>query len=242
MSAKVKELRSGPARRGVRLVTLGIAALAAIIALGLVSASWRTIDPGYVGIVFDKVSRQVSANSLDPGWQFINPFTQSIQQYPVTIQTYAMVQAQTEGSQADDDSIKVQSSEGQQVNLDTVIQYQVIKAEAADLFQDWGGAPIETVEDSVVRQYTRSQVPLVASLYGWEDISATEREKISNEIAARLESEFARRHLQLVSFGIREVHLPRAAAGGAGPEDPGAAGGRAPGVPAAAGQGQGRAG
>jgi len=209
MSANAKAPRSAPARRAVRLLTLGIAALAAVAALGLVSASWRTIEPGYVGIVFDKVSRQVSARSLDPGWQFINPFTQSIQQYPVTIQTYSMVQAQGEGSQADDDSIKVQSSEGQQVNLDTVIQYQVIKAEAAQLFQDWGGAPIDIVEDRVVRQYTRSQVPLVASLYGWEDISATQREKISNQIAARLEGEFARRHLQLVSFGIREVHLPQ---------------------------------
>lgn len=209
MSENDKASRTVPARRGVRLVTLGIAALAAMAALALVSASWRTIEPGYVGIVFDKVSRQVSANSLDPGWQFINPFTQSIQQYPVTIQTYSMVQAQSEGSQADDDSIKVQSSEGQQVNLDTVIQYQVIKEEAAELFQDWGGAPIGDVEDSVVRQYTRSQVPLVASLYGWEDISATEREKISNEIARRLQGEFARRHLNLVSFGIREVHLPQ---------------------------------
>src|SRR5918998_1742187 len=138
MSANIRAERSGPARRAARLVTLGIAAVAAVAAVALVSASWRTIQPGYVGIIFDKVARQVSARSLEPGWQFINPFTQSIQQYPVTIQTYSMVQAQTEGSQRDDDSIKVQSSEGQQVNLDTVIQYQVVKEEAAQLFQDWG--------------------------------------------------------------------------------------------------------
>lgn len=196
-------------RRAARLLTLGIATVAAVIAGGLVSASWRTIAPGYVGIVFDKVARQVSARSLDPGWQFINPLTQSIQQYPVTIQTYAMVQAQGEGSQADNDSITVQSNEGQQVNLDVVIQYQVVKGEAAALYQEWGGAPIDAIEDRVVRQYTRSQVPLVASRYGWEAISASQREQISNEIATRLEGEFTRRHLQLVSFGIREVQVPQ---------------------------------
>ncbi len=156
-------------------------------AVGFVFATWRTIEPGYVGIVFDKISRSVSARALDPGWQFINPFTQSIQQYPVTIQTYSMVQAAGEGSAASDDSIKIQSSEGQQVNLDVVIQYQVVKEEAGQLFQDWGGAPIEIVEDRVVRQYTRSQVPLVASCYGWEGISAAEREQISQEVSQRLQ-------------------------------------------------------
>jgi regulator of protease activity HflC (stomatin/prohibitin superfamily) len=190
-------------------MVLGIAMLLSLVALGLVFAAWRTIEPGYVGIIFDKVNRQVSTRALDPGWQFINPFTQSIQQYPVTIQTYSMVARSNEGSDASDDSIKVQSIEGQQVNLDVVIQYQVIKEQAAELFQDWGGAPINIVEDRIVRQYTRSQVPLVASRYGWEQISASEREKISGEVAERLEAEFNRRHLQLVSFGIREVHLPQ---------------------------------
>lgn len=199
----------GAARRLAGTLTLGIAALIAVLAFVLIFAAWRTIEPGYVGIVFDKVSRRVAARALDPGWQFINPFTQSIQQYPVTIQTYSMVQRSGEGSAETDDSIKVQSSEGQQVNLDVVIQYQVIKEEAGDLFQDWGGAPISVVEERVVRQYTRSQVPLVASRYGWEEITSSKREQITNEVAARLSEEFRRRHLRLISFGIREVHLPQ---------------------------------
>lgn len=207
------DARPGRARSAARRLagtfTLAVAALIAVLAFMLIFAAWRTIEPGYVGIVFDKVSRRVSARALDPGWQFINPFTQSIQQYPVTIQTYSMVQRSGEGSAETDDSIKVQSSEGQQVNLDVVIQYQVIKEEAGELFQDWGGAPISVVEERVVRQYTRSQVPLVASRYGWEEITSSKREQITNEVAARLSEEFRRRHLRLISFGIREVHLPQ---------------------------------
>ena len=134
-----------------RIVTLSAALVIALGALSLVFAAWRTIEPGYVGIIFDKVSRSVSARALDPGWQFINPFTQSIQQYPVTIQTYAMVAAGGEGSAAGDDSILVQSSEGQQLNLDVVIQYQVIKEEGGQLFQDWGGAAIHALASAVGR-------------------------------------------------------------------------------------------
>ena len=39
-----------------RLGTLVIIAILALIALGTLFSTWRTIEPGYVGIVFDKAS------------------------------------------------------------------------------------------------------------------------------------------------------------------------------------------
>ena len=78
-----------------------------------------------------------------------------------------MVLKSSEGSTTGDDSIKIQSSEGQQLNLDVVIQYQVIRDRAGQLYQDWGGADIGIVEDRVVRQYTRTQVPAIAAGYTW---------------------------------------------------------------------------
>jgi regulator of protease activity HflC (stomatin/prohibitin superfamily) len=201
-------MSTGKSASGARVGTLVIVLVIAFALLGLVSAAWRNVKPGYVGIVFDKASHSVTAGALEPGWAFINPFTQAIQEYPVTIQNYSMVLKGTEGQTAGDDSIKIQSNEGQQLNLDVVIQYQVIRQESGALYQDWGGADITLVEDRVVRQYTRSQVPVVASKYGWEQITSSKRAEIVNEIATVLKGEFARRHLDLVSFGIREVHLP----------------------------------
>ena len=64
------------------------------------------------------------------------------------------------------------------------------------------------VENGVVRQYTRSQVPVVASKYTWEEITSSKRAVMVADIIAVLREEFDRRHLTLVSFGIREVHLP----------------------------------
>jgi regulator of protease activity HflC (stomatin/prohibitin superfamily) len=199
----------GSPRTVARLGTLVVIALIAIVLLGLTVSAWRSIAPGYVGIIFDKASHEVTTGALEPGWAFINPFTQAIQQYPVTIQTYSMVQKGSEGQTSGDDSIKVQSNEGQQINLDVVIQYQVIKGEAAALYQDWGGKDIEFVQDQVVRQYTRSQVPVVASRYGWEEITSSKRDVINGEISKGLEVEFAKRHMRLISFAVREVHLPQ---------------------------------
>src|SRR5215216_5383413 len=200
----------GSPRTVARLGTLVVIALIAIVLLGLTISAWRSIAPGYVGIVFDKATHTVTTGALEPGWAFINPFSQAIQQYPVTIQTYSMVAKGTEGQTSGDDSIKVQSNEGQQINLDVVIQYQVIKEEAGQLYQDWGGADITTVEDRVVRQYTRSQVPVVASKYGWEEITASKRDAINAELSLVLSDEFGKRHLRLLSVGVREVHLPAA--------------------------------
>ena len=197
-------------RPGSRIGVLTIIAIVALVLLGFVFASWRNIRPGYVGIVFDKASHNVTASALEPGWAFINPFTQSIQEYPITIQTYEMVLKGNEGVVAGDDSIKIQSNEGQQLNLDVVIQYQVKRSEAGILYQDWGGADIGVVEDRVVRQYTRSQVPVIASSYTWEQIVSSKRAELVKLMEEGLRTEFARRHLDLVSFGIREVHLPEA--------------------------------
>lgn len=191
-----------------RILTLLIIGFVALVLLGLTFSAWRSIRPGFVGIVFDKANHNVTTGALDPGWAFINPFTQAIQEYPVTIQTYQMVQSSDEGQRRGDDSIKVQSNEGQQINLDVVIQYQVEKAKASQLYVDWGGAPIQAVEDGVVRQYTRSQVPVIAAQYGWEEITSTKRAEIATQASAVLRDEFEHRHLSLVSFGIREVHLP----------------------------------
>jgi len=197
-----------PVRSGARFGTLGLIVLITLVLLGLVFSAWRTIRPGYVGIVFDKSAHTVITEALDPGWTIINPFTQAIQEYPVTIQTYSLVQNETEGSTAGDDSIKVQSKEGQQLKLDMVIQYQVIKDEAGQLYQDWGGADMNTIQDRVVRQYTRSQVPVVAATYGWEEIVSSKREAINSQLSRILADEFGRRHLRLISCALREVHLP----------------------------------
>jgi regulator of protease activity HflC (stomatin/prohibitin superfamily) len=197
-------------RTPLRLGPIGIIVLVAVVLLGVVFSAWRNIRPGYVGIVFDKASHQVTTGAREPGWAFINPFTEAIQEYPVTIQIYSMIQQATEGSTAGDDSIKVQSNEGQQLNLDIVIQYQVIKDEAGQLYQDWGGADITTVEDRVVRQYTRSQVPIVASKYSWGEITSSKRNVITAELSQALSDEFGKRHLRFLSVAVREVHLPAA--------------------------------
>lgn len=197
-----------PSVSGGRIWKIGIALAFAAICLILLSMSWKTIPPGYVGIAFNKATNKVTTGALEPGWTLINPFTTAIKEYPVTIQTYVMVRESNEGSTVGDDSIKVQSSEGQQLNLDVSVQYRVDRNQAAALYAEWGGQGLDVIEPQVVRQQTRSAITNVAALYSWEEISGSKRVELADKVSEQIRGELARRFLVLEDFVIREVHLP----------------------------------
>ena len=200
--------RNLPANRGVvGIFSLAAAALIALLALLFLFMSWRTIDPGYVGIVFDKASRRVT-NTLDPGWTFINPFTQSITKYPVSIQTLVMVQQNQEGRVQGDDSVKVGTREGQTMNADVSVQYSVERDKAASLYTTWAGAPITTIEDALVRNVTRSALNDIASQYPWEDAYGEKRPEYTQRVRDELKRRFAEKFIKFEALNLRGWHLP----------------------------------
>ena len=190
-----------------RLGTLVIIAILALIALGTLFSTWRTIEPGYVGIVFDKASHKVT-NTLDPGWVFINPLTESITRYPVGVQTLVMVQQDAEGKVTGDDSVKVGTREGQTMFADVSVQYSVDRNNAAQLYQIWAGAPIDRIEDNLVRQVTRSVLNDVASQYGWEEIFGEKRLEYTKRVSDDLTKRFGDKFVKFESLNLRGWHLP----------------------------------
>ena len=200
--------RKLPASRGlVGVFSLAAAALIALLALLFLFMAWRTIDPGYVGIVFDKASHRVS-NTADPGWVFINPFTESITKYPVSLQTLTMVQNNTEGRVQGDDSVKVGTKEGQTMNADVSVQYSVDRAKAAVLYTVWAGAPIDKIEDNLVRQVTRAALSDVASQYGWEEIYGAKRPEYITKVSSIIKQRFTEKAVNFESLNLRAWHLP----------------------------------
>jgi regulator of protease activity HflC (stomatin/prohibitin superfamily) len=147
-------------------------------------------------------------NTLDPGWVFINPFTQSITKYPVGVQTLVMVHEAQEGEVKGDDSVKVGSREGQTMNADVSVQYSVLSEQAANLYRTWAGAPIDRIRDNLVRQVTRSALNDIASQYGWEEIYGEKRIEYTQKVSAELQRRFADKHVKFESLNLRGWHLP----------------------------------
>lgn len=191
------------------LFPLAFGALVALAVLGVVLASWKTIEPGFVGIIFDKVQRGVS-NTAQPGWVFINPFTESITRYPVSLQTLVMVRQAQEGQIQGDDSVKVGTKEGQTMFADVSVQYSIPIDQASQLYAAWAGAPIQKIENDLVRQVTRSALNDVASKYGWEEIFGEKRVQYTNEVSKVLTERFGSKFVRFESLNLRGWFLPEA--------------------------------
>lgn len=207
MSMKPRTVPMPPRGRVMGIISLAISTLVAIVALVVVFSAWRTIEPGYVGIVFDKAQRKVQ-NTLEPGWVFINPFSQSVTRYPVSIQTLVMVREDQEGQVAGDDSVKVGSREGQTMNADVSVQYSIEKDKAALLYETWAGAPIERIEENLVRQVTRSALNDVASQYGWEEIYGAKRLEYTEKVNVEMQRRLGAKFVKFESVNLRGWHLP----------------------------------
>ncbi len=188
------------------LVALAGAALVALLVLLLLFASWRTIPPGFVAIVFDKINHRVT-NTATPGWVFVNPFTQSITTYPIGLQTLVMVQQTQEGKITGDDSIKVGSRDGQPLNADAAVQYSVNRTSAAQLYTAWAGAPIGYIEDNLIRQATRSVLNDVAAQYTWEELYGLKRTEYLAKASAELKRRFGEKFITFEALNLRTWHL-----------------------------------
>lgn len=199
--------RQASSRRGMIGLTSLAAGLLAVVGVGMLFMMWRTIDPGYVGIVFNKASHKVT-NTLEPGWVLINPFTESVTKYPVSVQTLVMVQQNQEGQVTGDDSVKVGTREGQTMNVDVGVQYSVDRSQAADLYQTWAGAPIDRIEENLIRQVTRSALNDIASQYGWEEIYGEKRLEYTQKVGQELRRRFGEKYVKFESLNLRGWHLP----------------------------------
>lgn len=206
MNVKNVSPRPAPSARGI--IGLGIGALVSLAVLGLIFASWKTVDPGYVGIVFDKVKRDVSSTAR-PGWTFINPFSESITRYPVSVQTLTMVQKANEGQDTGDDSVKVGTKEGQTMNADVSVNYSVAIDQASQLYTAWAGAPITVIESNFVRQIVRAALNDVASKYGWEEIYGERRVEYTQEVSKVMTERLAAKYIKFESLNLRGWFLPQ---------------------------------
>src|SRR5262249_56907721 len=89
----------GGRRRGA--VASGLAGVLLIVAAGW--ASFTIIQPGNVGVVFNRWSGALKTVGQGVAWRI--PWITQVQSYPVALRTYTMVERSEEGTVRGDDSI-----------------------------------------------------------------------------------------------------------------------------------------
>lgn len=172
------------------------------IAIGVLLTSWRDVDPGYLGIKFNKISGEVTTARLTPGNYFINPFTESTVSYPVRTRQYALVTR-------DNNTVETRDKEAQKLGVDTVINYHIDETKLGQLYLKYGGRTVEDLEQTIILQAILDSVGGAMSTRTWEQAN-TNKELLAQDIATRLKPKFENTFIVLESVQVPYVKLSEA--------------------------------
>ncbi|MCC6683612.1 MAG: prohibitin family protein [Bacteroidia bacterium] len=173
-----------------------------LIAFGLLSACFKQIDPGLVGVqvLFGKVQPEV----LESGLHVINPLV-DVKTVDVRTQNYTMSGVHDEREQAGDDAIRVLTSDGLEVTIDLTVLYRLVPSEAPKLLQQTG----LDYQDKIVRPLTRTKIRDNAVYYDAVSLYSKRRDEFQTRIFNSIEKDFKNRGLVLEQLLVRNITLPQ---------------------------------
>ena len=166
-----------------------------IIVIGIifVSKSTITIDGGERGVLYETLGNGIVTDrpALDEGFQFILPWNK-VTRFNVRQQEFF-------------DQMKVLSSNGLDIQLDATIWYQPQQDLLGKLYQEKGVNYLETIIRPALRSATRE----VIGRYTPEEIYASKRAIIQNEIFDETKKILEPQYLQINKILVRDVTLPQ---------------------------------
>src|SRR5262249_38114436 len=115
--------------------------------------------------------------------------------------TYTMSKTPTEGQVQGDDAVTVLTNDGQTVDIDISVQYQVDSTKANTLHLKYQSR----YQEDFVRPTARSVVRNVASAYSVEQLYGSARGEIESKVQAALAPVFANSGLNLVAVLLRQI-------------------------------------
>jgi regulator of protease activity HflC (stomatin/prohibitin superfamily) len=179
------------------LRTLGMV----VIGLGLLTASIRQVDAGYVGVksLFGKVQNE----TLSSGLSLVNPLM-DVTSIDIRTQNYTMSGVHDEGVKSGDDAIKVLTADGLEVTIDLSVLYRVNPTETPKLIREIG----INYEDKIVRPITRTRIRDNSVYYDAVALYSTKRDEFQSRIFKTIENDFKQRGLILENLLVRNITLP----------------------------------
>lgn len=192
----------------IRKLKIAGTILFGIIGLFILGSTWVNIPQGQVGVVFDKSKGGVLPTVLGEGWHFRRPITQWVQEYPVALRTYNALGI-GEGSDKESNSLNLPTAEGQHIEQDISVVYNVIPEKASFVFNQFQGADIEIVEGTFIRRLVTSIANNVTGRYSIMDIYGPKKSIVQQEIFTQLKPEMERWGFNLDRVNLGASKFPQ---------------------------------
>lgn len=172
-----------------------------ILALGVLSSTFKIIEPGKVGV--QALFGKVQDNYLESGLHIINPMV-DVTTFSIQTENYTMSARSNEGQVEGDDAIRVLSSDGLEVTIDLSVLYKVNPAKAPFILQNIGNDYV----NKIVRPVTRTAVRDNAVSYAAVDLYSTKRQEFQFKMNKTISDNFAKNGLEVQQVLIRNISLP----------------------------------
>jgi regulator of protease activity HflC (stomatin/prohibitin superfamily) len=172
-----------------------------ILALGVLSSTFKIIEPGKVGV--QALFGKVQDNYLESGLHMINPLV-DVTTFSIQTENYTMSARSGEGQVEGDDAIRVLSSDGLEVTIDLSVLYKVNPAKAPFILQNIGNDYV----NKIVRPVTRTAVRDNAVSYAAVDLYSTKRQEFQFKMNKTISDNFAKNGLEVQQVLIRNITLP----------------------------------
>ena len=185
-----------PSGRTIKLI------LILIVAFFLFKFTIIFIQPGYVGVVFDK-GRGVLSKPMHEGINFAIPFWQVVTVFDTRIQEYTMSAAIDEGALRRDDSLDAPTSDGQQVKVDATVLFRINAENAPAILHTIGTDYI----DKLVRPISRSQIRMVISRYSAQAIYSSKRQEAESTMTKEIADLLKPKNIIIDKVLLRSVNF-----------------------------------
>ena len=191
--------RGKPVRRASTMITVGI--LVAIL-FSMSSAGVVFINPQERGVVISAVSSTgYRDKALEPGLKWIIPYFESVVIYPVSMQTYTMSIAPSEGAVIGDDSIEARTADGQKVLVDASVIFSIDPAQVVFVHITWQ----DRYTNDLVRAMSRGVIRDAVAQYGIEEVYSTKRQELIDDITVVMDQKMTENGLLLSDFILRNI-------------------------------------
>ena len=188
------------------MLASGLMLAAILFLVASVYSSFTIIQPGNVGVVFNRWSGALKTVGQGVAWRV--PWVTQVQSYPVALRTYTMVERSAEGSMRGDDSIDLPTREGQHIRQDISVTYNTSQEKAADVFRSFRGAEIADIEATFVRRTIITVAQNAAGQMSLTDLISNQRGQLQAHIQEDLQVQMNKMGFVVDKVNLGASHLP----------------------------------
>ena len=179
-----------------------------LVLLAAIYSSFIVIQPGNVGVVFNRWSGALKTVGQGVAWRV--PWVTQVQSYPIALRTYTMVRRSAEGAVQGDDSIDLPTKEGQHIRQDISDTYNTSQEKAADVFRAFRGADIADIESTFVRRTIITTAQNAAGQMSLTDLISNQRGQLQGQIQDDLQGQMNKMGFVVDKVNLGASHLPDA--------------------------------